>query len=93
VSGIVDRLEHKGLVHRRADAQDRRFVHIQLDPQVTEYLSGRMPSSRSSLLTGALRRADASQRELILCGLAALRQLLEAKPGSPRAPGAGGHEL
>src|SRR5216684_5264991 len=36
VSGIVDRLERRGFLHRQLDAKDRRFTRIYADPKVTE---------------------------------------------------------
>ncbi len=77
VSGIVDRLEQKNLVHRRPDPQDRRYSRIYRSEIVAEYLRYHAPSQRTNLLVGALQRAQPSERKLILKGLAALQRLLE----------------
>jgi DNA-binding MarR family transcriptional regulator len=44
VSGIVDRLEHKKLVHRQLDLQDRRYIRICLNQAVREYMTYQSPS-------------------------------------------------
>ncbi len=91
VSGIVDRLEQKNLLHRRPDPRDRRCSRIYLDESVVKYQSYQAPSQRTELLIAALRRARPGERALILGGLAALQCLMEAEmesdvdnAGSPR---------
>lgn len=57
VTGLVDRLESRGLIRRRASAHDRRVKVLQLTPtgtrvraQVLRRMSGRsLPLSRLSL--------------------------------------------
>ncbi len=81
VSGIVDRLAKKGLVERRADPKDRRYVRIHLNQMVGEYISYQLPSQRANLLVGAVQQAQPSERRIILDGLAALRRLMEKQQG------------
>src|SRR5258708_12342280 len=66
VSGIVDRLERRGLLHRRPDANDKRFTRIYADPKVTEYVTTTYYSRRSELLPGILPQIPPPQHDRIL---------------------------
>lgn len=78
VSGIVDRLERRGLVHRRPDPADRRSTSIVLAEPVREYLIRTLPARRRGPVLAALGRASAEERARVRDGLATLRRLLEA---------------
>jgi DNA-binding MarR family transcriptional regulator len=78
VSGIVDRLERRGLVHRRPDPADGRSTRIVLAEPVREYLARTLPARRRGPVLAALRRASAEERARVRDGLATLRRLLEA---------------
>ena len=77
VSGIADRLEQKGLIERRIDEKDSRFVRIFPTAQVTEWVTQRMQSLRAQPLAEALQRASEAEREAIEASLRRLRELLE----------------
>ncbi len=77
VSGIVDRLEAKGMVVRRKDEADGRATVITPSDAVHEFLSTRMPELAMSPLKGALRGASDSERATVLRGLRKLRALIE----------------
>ena len=47
--GLVDRLEAKGLVHRRPGSQDRRQVLLDLTPEAEELLTGLSLTHRDEL--------------------------------------------
>jgi DNA-binding MarR family transcriptional regulator len=79
VSGIVSRLEARGLVQRLTRPDDRRFVTIRLTEPVQEWLRSELPASRSGPVAAALAAASARERQLVLDGLATLRRLLEAE--------------
>jgi DNA-binding MarR family transcriptional regulator len=84
VSGIVTRLEGRGLVQRVTQADDRRFVSIQLTEAVQDWLRDELPASRAGPVAAAMDAATREQRGVILEGLATLRRLLE--DGTASAP-------
>jgi DNA-binding MarR family transcriptional regulator len=80
-SGIVDRLESRGLVRRTEDAADRRRTRITVTDKVTRYVRQLEPGP-SGRLAAALERASASQRRDIRKGFGLLRTLLGATESS-----------
>ncbi len=79
VSGIVDRLEQRGLVRRETDPADRRGVRISVTPPVQDYMERVMPAHRLGPLLDALRAATDEERGRALQGVATLQRLLEAQ--------------
>jgi len=79
VSGIVDRLEKRGFLKRKADPDDRRFTVITPSKQVEEFLKKRLPTLTIHPLVDVLSKASLSEREEILGGLCALRRILESQ--------------
>jgi DNA-binding MarR family transcriptional regulator len=77
VSGIVDRLQERGLVERRTSEADRRVTRIGVTPQVRDFVRDAIPGLLIHPLEEALARATAAQREAIVGGLKTLRELLE----------------
>lgn len=77
VSGIIDRLERRGSVERRRDAEDRRYSRIFLSEEAREYVRRMSPSRRLGPIPKALGLASAEERARILEGVGALRRLLE----------------
>ena len=63
VTGIVDRLEARGLVTRRPDARDRRVKQIALTPLGVE-VSARMRATMSSAPEAFRKLSAADQRAL-----------------------------
>jgi DNA-binding MarR family transcriptional regulator len=83
VSGIVDRLETRGMVIRRKDESDGRATVISPSSPVREFLSKRMPELAISPLTEALGTASDRERATVLRGLKKLRSLIErSRPNS-----------
>ena len=78
-SGIVTRLERRGLLQRTARADDRRFVNIELTQPVKEWLEHDLPASRLRPLAAALSKATEQERITILGGLATLQRLLASE--------------
>jgi DNA-binding MarR family transcriptional regulator len=76
-SGIVDRLEKRGMVHREVDATDRRLTRIAVTREVKEWLKRTMPDLGGAPLLAALRRAKPAEREAIMAAVKALRRLLD----------------
>jgi DNA-binding MarR family transcriptional regulator len=76
VSGIVDRLEKRGMVKRQADAEDRRFSRIMPSAAVQTYVRETLPNLTLHPLARALARANSADRAMILAGIRALRRVL-----------------
>ena len=71
VSGIIDRLQTKGLVDRRTSQKDRRYVEISLAKHIASQapLADDGPIGR---LEATLRTASPDERQIIKDGLALL---------------------
>jgi DNA-binding MarR family transcriptional regulator len=77
VSGIVDRLEKRGMVERRADPEDGRASRIFPTAIVAEFVRERIPRLSRGPLEVALERATKAERAAIADALRRLRELLE----------------
>src|SRR5215813_13440723 len=77
VSGIVDRLEKRGLVKRQTDEADRRLAKLVVTDQVRKFLRETWPALEMHPLGEALRGATPVEREQVLQGVRTLRRLLE----------------
>jgi DNA-binding MarR family transcriptional regulator len=77
VSGIVDRLEKRGLVKRRPNPSDRRHTRIMVSEEVREFLEKKYPIMAADPLFEVLRRAEASERNAVVTGIRVLRRLLD----------------
>jgi DNA-binding MarR family transcriptional regulator len=77
VSGIVDRLQARGMVVRSRDEADGRATVIAPSAPVRDFLANRMPELAISPLTEALRGASDSEQATVLRGLRKLRALIE----------------
>jgi DNA-binding MarR family transcriptional regulator len=80
-SGIVDRLEKRGMITREVDAADRRLTRIAVTREVEEFVK-RIPELGIAPLLGAMRRAKPAEREAIARGLKILRGLLASDSAS-----------
>jgi DNA-binding MarR family transcriptional regulator len=77
VSGIVDRLQARGMVARHKDEADGRATVIVPSAEVRDFVSNRMPELAISPLTQALRGATKAEQAAILRGLRKLRAVIE----------------
>jgi DNA-binding MarR family transcriptional regulator len=77
VSGIVDRLQARGLVERRTSETDGRISLIGVTPPVRDFVRDTLPGLLLHPLEEALARATAAQRGAVVQGLKTLRELLE----------------
>jgi DNA-binding MarR family transcriptional regulator len=85
VSGIIDRLESKGLLERRADSADGRVTRIHSSAVVKRFVAERLPKLSQGPLERALARASRAERAQIGEAIRRLRELLEetqVDPGS-----------
>lgn len=76
-SGIVDRLERRGMVRREIDAADRRIARIAVTHEVDEWVKRAMPGLGVAALLAAIQRAKPAERDAILAGVKMLRRLLD----------------
>jgi DNA-binding MarR family transcriptional regulator len=77
VSGIVDRLEKRGLVERRPDPDDGRFARIHPTTVVKRFIRQEMPALVRGPLQEALSAATPQERIEIENAVRRLRELLE----------------
>jgi len=78
VSGIVDRLESRGLVKRETHKSDRRLTVIAVTRTVQDFMQKTLPALTIHPLVEALGSARPADRTLILEGLRKLRLILAA---------------
>jgi DNA-binding MarR family transcriptional regulator len=78
VSGIVDRLEKRGLVERQVDERDRRCSVIVASKAVRGFMRDTLPALIIHPLVDALRHARPAERKAIVEGLRTLRRVVEA---------------
>ena len=77
MSGIVDRLEKRGLIERRSSQHDGRVSCIYPSPDVANFVRDRIPALARGPLQVAMQRATAAERDMIESALRRLRELLE----------------
>jgi DNA-binding MarR family transcriptional regulator len=77
ISGIVDRLERKGLVKRIQDQQDRRITKVTITGLASGHFHKMLSQQMFSGIVEAFRNAPAGEQEKIMEGLAALKKLLD----------------
>lgn len=87
VSGVVDRLQAKGVVRRTPRPEDRRFVLISLSDRVSQPGAGPDADNAMGRLEAALADASPEERQLIRDGLAAFRKFVEATAPDGREAG------
>lgn len=76
-TGIVDRMEQRGLVTRERDAEDRRVVRVVLTPQ-GETLIATVAAERRDKLASLLDTLADDDAAALLQGLRALRRARDA---------------
>ncbi len=81
VSGIVDRLEKRGMIERRADAADGRVTRIHPTAAVRKFVREQIPALSRGPLQEALQRARTEERDGLVAAVRRLRELLEEIAG------------
>jgi DNA-binding MarR family transcriptional regulator len=76
LSGIVDRLEVRGLLERRINTTDRRLSSIVVTKPVRDFMANTAPSLTAQPLIQALGRATAGERDVIVKGLRILQRII-----------------
>lgn len=88
-SGIVDRMERRGLVERRPDPDDRRVVVVHMLERGTDIFR-QLAGRRRGALRRLLDRLTEEELAALLTGLRALRAAREAQMAEPAPPDAEG---
>jgi len=78
-SGIVDRLEKRGMIMREQHESDRRLTRITVSDEVRRFLQEKLPTLTIHPLVEALRHAKPDERSAITVGLKTLRTVLERR--------------
>lgn len=81
VSGIVDRLQTKGMVARSVDSADRRLTRIAVTPAVRQFMQEQAPRLTAQPLIEALSRLPEQDRRTVSRGLRLLREALDSQAG------------
>jgi DNA-binding MarR family transcriptional regulator len=84
-SGILDRLESRGLVRRTEDTTDRRRTSIEVTEAVHRYVR-ELEEGPAGRLARALASATPAQRAAISKGLKLLRDVLAAEASKRQQP-------
>ncbi len=79
VSGIVDRLQKRGLVERHTLREDRRVTQVRVSGAVRDFMRRRVPEMTLHPLVDALRRASPEERRAARIGLDTLEKLLDGR--------------
>jgi DNA-binding MarR family transcriptional regulator len=85
-SGIVDRLQSRGLLRRSRDAVDGRRTAIAVTDKVSRYVR-ELEAGPAGRLAAALAAAGGDERRAVRKGLRTLRTILD-RTGSQGTPGA-----
>ena len=78
VTGIIDRLEHKGLVQRTRTSPDRRVITIELTDSGTSLAKNAPPPIQQKILEG-LKRLPEKDMKKIVRGLTMLTRMLDVQ--------------
>jgi len=78
VTGIIDRLEQKGLVNRTRISSDRRVITVELTEPGRTLAENAPPPIQQKVLEG-LKRLPHSEMEKIVLGLNMLTQMLDVQ--------------
>lgn len=81
VTRIVDRLERRGLVTRRRESEDRRYVEVHLE-LAGEKLLGQLRILRGSDLYRAVEAMTTDERRRLTASLRRLVELARSVPGA-----------
>lgn len=76
VSGIVDRLESRGMVRRQTNSDDQRLTQIAVSRMVRDFMRKKAPGITAHPLAEALAAAKPSDRKAVLKGLDELKRLM-----------------
>jgi len=75
ITGLVDRLEARGLIRREAHPSDRRRIHLVLTERGNE-ISIQVEDAIASSIEGQLQRFSSTEREQLRTGLELFERLM-----------------
>ena len=78
VTGVVDRLEKKGLAERMRNSPDRRVITIQLTKAGKELAQNAPPPIQQKIIDG-LKKTEAAKKEQIVRSLNILTDMLDVQ--------------
>ena len=78
VTGIIDRLEHKGLVQRTRTSPDRRVITIELTDSGMRLAKNAPPPIQQKIIEGLKRLPEKDMKKIVL-GLTMLTQMLDVQ--------------
>ena len=78
VTGVVDRLEKKGLAERMRNSPDRRVINIQLTKAGKELAQNAPPPIQQKIIDG-LKKTEAAKKEQIVRSLNILTDMLDVQ--------------
>ena len=78
VTGIIDRLEQKGLVERTRTSRDRRVITVELTDAGTSLAENAPPPIQQKILEGLKRLPEKDMRKIVR-GLTMLTQMLDVQ--------------
>ncbi len=78
VTGVIDRLEKKGLVARLRNDPDRRIIRVELTDEGRALAEKAPPPVQVKIIKG-MRKLDVPEREQIMEGLAKLAEMIDAQ--------------
>jgi DNA-binding MarR family transcriptional regulator len=81
VTGILDRLEKRGLLERKKDPNDRRSIQVTATPKTKDYITELMTPMKE-MLQAAFRSLPASRMRRLLPDLRFILQTLERENSS-----------
>ena len=87
-TGIVDRMEQRGLVERQRDAEDRRVVRVAITDEGRRLIAG-MAQERREHLAQMLEQMTDAELDAFLVGATALRRVRAALHATPSADAPG----
>jgi len=82
LTGIIDRLENKGLVARTRTSQDRRVITIELTPAGRDLAENAPPPIQMKIVEG-LKQLEEEEREQIIQALSKLAEMIDAQELGP----------
>ena len=85
ITGIIDRMEQRGIVERRRDGDDRRVVRVATTDEGRR-LIGLVDAQRREHIAQLLQELNDLELEGFLTGLSALRAARERHQGPAEAP-------
>jgi DNA-binding MarR family transcriptional regulator len=93
ISGIVDRLQARGIVQRQPNPADRRYTRVALNDELSRKLPALLASGPGSRIIAQLAAAPPEERRTMLDGLSLLQHYFAPQNASDARRSEGGSEV